>query len=222
MDWRGKRVLVTGAGKGIGRATAVMLARRGTKVVAMTRSKEDLKTLAAEIDCEPVCADVADSDALRPAVLSALPVDMLVNCAGTTVLSSFIDTDPEEFDRVFAVNTKAPVIIGQIVARDWLRRGVVGAIVNVSSDAARRAVADHTAYCASKAALDAITRVMALELGPLLHQGQQRQPDGDDDADGRSRVERPGKGRSRQSAHSAWPFPRPGRDRGGHSVPAER
>lgn len=55
MDWRGKRVLVTGAGKGIGRATAAMLARRGTKVVAMTRSKEDLKTLAAEIDCEPVC-----------------------------------------------------------------------------------------------------------------------------------------------------------------------
>jgi NAD(P)-dependent dehydrogenase (short-subunit alcohol dehydrogenase family) len=166
MEWKGKRVLVTGAGKGIGRATAVMLARRGAKVVAVTRNEDDLRILAAEIDCEPVCADVADSNALRPAVLSALPVDMLVNCAGTTVLSSFVDTDPKEFDRVIAVNTKAPIIIGQIVVRDWLRRGVGGAIVNVSSDAARRAVADHTVYCASKAALDAITRVMALELGP--------------------------------------------------------
>jgi NAD(P)-dependent dehydrogenase (short-subunit alcohol dehydrogenase family) len=92
---------------------------------------------------------------------------MLVNCAGTTVLSSFVHTDPAEFDRVLGVNTRAPMIIGQIVVRDWLRRGAGGSVVNVSSDAALRAVADHTAYCASKAALDAITRVMALELGPL-------------------------------------------------------
>ncbi|PZM08191.1 glucose 1-dehydrogenase [Rhizobium tubonense] len=166
MEWRGKRVLVTGAGKGIGRATAIKLGHRGATVIAVTRSKDDLRTLAAEIDCQQVCVDVADGDALRTAVSSALPVDMLVNCAGTTVLSSFIDTDPEEFDRVISVNTKAPVIIGQIVVRDWLRRGVRGSIVNVSSDAARRAVADHTVYCASKAALDAVTRVMALELGP--------------------------------------------------------
>jgi L-xylulose reductase len=167
MEWQEKRVLVTGAGKGIGRATALMLARRGATVIALTRSNDDLKSLAAEIDCQQVCVDVADTRALDAAIASALPIDLLVNCAGTTVLSSFVDTDLAEFDRVLNVNTKAPVVIGQIVVRDWLRRGVGGSVVNVSSDAARRAVADHTAYCASKAALDAITRVMALELGPF-------------------------------------------------------
>lgn len=58
------------------------------------------------------------------------------------------------------------MVLSQVVVRDWLRHGAKGAIVNVSSDAATRAVADHAAYCASKAALDALTRVMALELGP--------------------------------------------------------
>jgi L-xylulose reductase len=166
MEWNGKRVLVTGAGKGIGFATAIMLARRGATVIALTRSADDLAKLANEIACVPIAVDVADLPAVRPAVESALPVDMLVNCAGTTVLLPFLDTDPGEFDRVLSVNTKAPMVIAQIVARDWLQRGHRGAIVNVSSDAAFRAVADHTAYCASKAALDAITRVMALELGP--------------------------------------------------------
>jgi L-xylulose reductase len=167
MEWQGKRVLVTGAGKGIGRATASMLGRRGATVVALTRSQDDLDSLATGMDIEQICIDVADAAALPAAIAPVLPVDMLVNCAGTTVLSSFVDTDPLEFDRVLNVNTKAPMIIGQVVVADWLRRGVGGSVVNVSSDAALRAVADHTAYCASKAALDAITRVMALELGPF-------------------------------------------------------
>jgi L-xylulose reductase len=166
MDWNNKRVLVTGAGKGIGRATALMLGRRGATVIALTRSDHDLAGLAAEIGCVSHALDVADTPAVERVVGSVLPVDLVVNCAGTTVLLPFLDTGPDAFDRVLCVNAKAPMIISQIVARDWLGRGHHGAIVNVSSDAAFRAVADHTAYCASKAALDAITRVMALELGP--------------------------------------------------------
>ena len=166
MDWNGCRVLVTGAGKGIGRATAVMLAKRGAKVVALSRSADDLASLAAEIACETICADLAGIGAIEAAVRLALPVDLLVNCAGTTVLQSFVTSDLAEFNRVMNVNTVAPMVLSQIVVRDWLARGIKGAIVNVSSDAARRGVVNHTAYCASKAALDAMTRVMAAELGP--------------------------------------------------------
>jgi NAD(P)-dependent dehydrogenase (short-subunit alcohol dehydrogenase family) len=166
MNWDGKRVLVTGAGKGIGRATAVMLAGRGAKVVALTRTPDDLATLISEIGCEAICIDLAKIEAIEPMVSVALPVDFLVNCAGTTVLQSFVSSELSDFNRVLNVNTVAPMVLSQIVVRDWLRRGIGGAIVNVSSDAARRGVVNHTAYCASKAALDALTRVLAAELGP--------------------------------------------------------
>lgn len=166
MNWNGKRVIVTGAGKGIGRATAVMLARRGATVVALTRDAGDLRDLAREIDCEPLCIDLAKTGDIEQSVKAVLPVDLLVNCAGTTVLQSFVSSDLADFNRVMNVNTVAPMVLSQIVARDWLARGAGGAIVNVSSDAARRGVVNHAAYCASKAALDALTRVMAAELGP--------------------------------------------------------
>lgn len=162
----GRRVLVTGAGKGIGRATAVMLARAGAQVVAVSRSAEDLAGLAREIDCETTALDLADPGATRAAVERALPLDALVNCAGLVVLESFVDTSVEAFDRTLAVNTRAPMIVAQVVARDLIRRAAPGAIVNVSSIAAQVGTPDHAAYCASKAALDAITRVMARELGP--------------------------------------------------------
>lgn len=166
MNWSGRRVLVTGAGKGIGRATAVMLASRGARVVALSRSADDLVSLKSETGCETICADLGAIDQIAATVKPALPIDLLVNCAGTTTLQSFVDSDLSEFNRVLGVNTVAPMVLSQIVVKDWLARGIKGAIVNVSSDAARRGVVNHTAYCASKAALDAMTRVMAAELGP--------------------------------------------------------
>ena len=80
-------------------------------------------------------------------------------------LASFLDTSLDDFDETMAVNTRAPMVVAQAVVRDWLARGAAGAIVNVSSVASRLGFARHTAYCASKAALDAMTRVMAVELG---------------------------------------------------------
>ena len=166
QDFAGRRVLVTGAGKGIGRATAVMLHRRGAEVIAATRSAKDLKDLAAEIDCRTIVVDLADAGATRRAAIAALPVDALVNCAGTTTLESFLDTSVDSFDQIMAVNARAPMIVAQEVARDMIRRRRPGAIVNVSSVSSAIGLPDHTAYCASKGALDAITRVMAVELGP--------------------------------------------------------
>jgi L-xylulose reductase len=162
----GKRVLVTGAGKGIGRATAVLLAQRGAQVVALSRDPADLASLAAEIGCETLAVDVEDTAPTREAVRRVLPIDALVNNAGVALLAPFVDATEADFDRCMAVNARAPMVVAQEVVRDLLRRGAPGAIVNVSSVAAGVGTPRHTAYCASKAALDAITRVMAVELGP--------------------------------------------------------
>ena len=165
MSIAGGRILVTGAGKGIGRETALALHARRAKVVALSRDPADLASLAAEIGCETIAADLADATAARTAVERALPLDGLVNCAGIARLASFVDTSLADFDETMAVNTRAPMLVAQGVVRDWLARGASGAIVNVSSVAAKLGIARHTAYCASKAALDAMTRVMAVELG---------------------------------------------------------
>jgi NAD(P)-dependent dehydrogenase (short-subunit alcohol dehydrogenase family) len=164
-EFAGKSVLVTGAGKGIGRATARLLAKRGAQVIALTRSAEDLATLEAEIGCRSFPVDLADEAATREAARAALPFDLLVNCAGTTTLDAFVDLPSATFDHIMAVNTKAPLIISQEYVRHLVAAGRPGAIVNVSSDAAFLGVLDHAAYCASKAALDALSRVMANELG---------------------------------------------------------
>ena len=167
MDFTNKHVMVTGAGKGIGRATAVMLAKRGAKVTALSRSATDLDQLKAEIGCIPIAVDLADADATRAAAIQALPADFLVNCAGTTELESFLDVKVENFDLLHAVNTRAPMIVSQEYARDMVKTGRKGAIVNVSSVAAFVGIPDHAAYCASKSGLDGLTRVMAKELAPL-------------------------------------------------------
>jgi NAD(P)-dependent dehydrogenase (short-subunit alcohol dehydrogenase family) len=168
MDIRfdGKRILVTGAGKGIGRDIARLLAACGAQVVALSRTREDLDSLAGEINCETITADIGDADQARAAAAQAGVVHMLVNNAGISIPESFLDTSPDSFDQTMAVNVRGAMIVSQVVARGMIDRGFGGAIVNVSSQASQASLADHTAYCASKGALDQLTRVMALELGP--------------------------------------------------------
>jgi len=164
-EFAGKTVLVTGASKGIGRTTARLLARRGASVLALGRSADDLASLEAEIGSRSVAVDLADLEATRASVRAHLPFDLLVNCAGTTALQPFVDLTLETFDRIMTVNAKAPIVAAQEYARDRIAAKRPGSIVNVSSDASFLGVVDHAAYCASKAALDAATRVMANELG---------------------------------------------------------
>ncbi|WP_152047570.1 SDR family oxidoreductase [Aureimonas psammosilenae] len=165
MDWSGRSVFITGAGKGIGRATAEYLAGLGASVVALSRSAADLDDLATRHACRTLCVDLGDAEAARAAVQQALPVDFLVNCAGITELQPALETSVEAFDAVMAVNVRAPLILAQEYARDRIARGGGGAIVNVSSIASFIGFADHAAYCASKGALDGLTRVMANEWG---------------------------------------------------------
>ena len=166
LEFAGQTVLVTGATKGIGRTTAKLLARRGASVLALGRSTDELASLKNEIACRTLAVDLADLEATRAAVRANLPFDLLVNCAGTTALQPFLDLTLETFDRVMTVNAKAPIVVAQEYARERVAAKRPGSIVNVSSDASFLGVIDHAAYCASKAALDAATRVMANELGP--------------------------------------------------------
>lgn len=165
MRFDGKRILVTGAGKGIGRATVGHLAKLGAEVVALSRSPEDLDSLKGEFGCTTVAVDLADAAQTRDTARSAGPVDLLVNCAGTTELQSALETSADTFDLIMAVNARAPLIVAQEYARERISSGATGAIVNVSSVASFLGFADHAAYCASKGALDGLTRVMANEWG---------------------------------------------------------
>lgn len=162
----GKRALVTGAGKGIGREIATLLAACGARVVAVGRTAEDLASLARETGAEAIVADLGDPEAARAAAERAGPIDLLVNNAGITILQPFLDVTTAAFDAIMAVNVRSVLVVSQVVARGMIARGRGGAIVNLSSQASQVALADHAAYCASKGALDQLTRVMALELGP--------------------------------------------------------
>lgn len=163
--FEGKTVVITGAGKGIGRETARHLAGRGAQIVAMARTAADLDSLSDEIGSRSIVVDLADAQAARAAAQAAMPADYLVNCAGINILEPFIDVTAEAFDKVYAVNTRAAMIVAQEFAKARIAAGGGGAIVNVSSISSYIGFEDHASYCASKGAMDGLSRVMTNELG---------------------------------------------------------
>ncbi|XP_077107509.1 L-xylulose reductase [Ranitomeya variabilis] len=167
ISFTGHRALVTGAGKGIGRATVKALRAAGAEVIALSRSLEDLESLTSECPgVETVCVDLGDWSATEAALSNLQAVDLLVNNAGVALLQPFLEVTPEAIDRSFDVNVRAAILVSQTVARQMIKRGMGGAIVNVSSQASQVALQNHSIYCATKGALDMLTKVMALELGP--------------------------------------------------------
>ncbi|QJI40761.1 SDR family oxidoreductase [Pseudomonas sp. ADAK2] len=164
FDFSQQRILVTGASSGIGLEIACQLMACGAQVFALGRNLQVLQQLQAD-GCEVLAVDVADSAALEQA-LETLPVmHGLVNCAGISLLESARGITAEGFDRVMAVNARAAALIASRVAAAMIDAGEQGSIVNLSSQASLVALDDHLAYCASKAALDAMTRVQCAEWG---------------------------------------------------------
>ena len=172
----GKVALVTGASRGIGRATAELLAREGASVVVnYSSSEESARRVVAKIvagggRAVPIQADVARRDAVDQMVSEARDrfgeLDILVNNAGIFEGGSVIDMTEDQLDKVIAVNVKGIVHSVKAVVTDMLERKQ-GKIVNVTSIAGlATAVADTTPYALSKAAVVSLTKRLAFELGP--------------------------------------------------------
>jgi NAD(P)-dependent dehydrogenase (short-subunit alcohol dehydrogenase family) len=164
FDFSGQRILVTGASSGIGWEVAQHLLSSGAEVYAMGRDALALEKLGAQ-GCQVLQVDMADSAQLATA-LEALPVMQgLVNCAGVSVLEAAADVSVAAFDQVMAVNVRAAALVAGSVAKAMIEAGEGGSIVNVSSQASLVALDDHLIYCASKGAMDAMTRVQCAEWG---------------------------------------------------------
>ena len=165
LDFKNRRALVTGAGKGIGREIVRMLRRFNAQVVAVSRTEADLRDLQQGTGCEILVADLSNPDEARRMAEQAGDIDLLVNNAAVAILEPMLQTTVESWDATMALNLRAVLLVTQVVTQRMIARGVRGSVVNVSSMAAFQALANHAAYCASKAGLDQLTRVMAVELG---------------------------------------------------------
>ena len=166
FDFSGRRALVTGASSGIGRAGAVRRAQAGAQVTAIGRNAAALAALHTEAGSTPLVLDVADAPALERALAPLPAFDLVVNCAGIALLEPATEMQADSFDAVMAVNARAAALVASRCGRAMIAAGVRGSIVNVSSQAALVALDAHLCYCASKAAMDAVTRSLCLEFGP--------------------------------------------------------
>ncbi|MDE0210037.1 MAG: SDR family oxidoreductase [Boseongicola sp.] len=158
-------VLVTGASGGIGGATVSHLVKSGAEVIASGRDEDKLDQLAAKTGCRTLAFDVTSEDSVKGAV-EGLDLWGVVNCAGFGgEIATPMDTDITIFDKVIAINARGALLVTKYASQSMVRLGQGGAIVNVSSQAGLVALKGHISYGSSKAALDNITRVSALELG---------------------------------------------------------
>jgi len=170
----GKVAFISGASKGIGVAAAQVLASAGASLALTARDETGLQDTARVARDQGVSvwtrtAELGDATELRTLGTAALDdlgrIDILVNNAGITMPQSILDLGLDEWHATFDVNLLAPVLLAQAFAPGMIERGH-GKIINVSSRAALGSLADNVAYCSSKAALVAVTRVMAIEFGP--------------------------------------------------------
>ena len=167
-----KVAIITGASRGIGRATALVFSQAGAKVVLASRTQHDLETAANLIRADDgealvVTTDVTQADAVEALVNRTLEVydqiDILVNNAGIGVFEMVADSDPEVWTQVVASNLKSTYLCSKYVLPPMLARQS-GQIINVLSIAAKIAFKASSAYCAAKAGALAFTKVLAEEV----------------------------------------------------------
>jgi NAD(P)-dependent dehydrogenase (short-subunit alcohol dehydrogenase family) len=168
----GLTAVVTGAGAGLGRATALGLAGEGARVFAVSDQLSELERLEADaaasgLDVTGLTADVSDAprcgEVVDEILRTADGVDVLINNAGIIVRESVEDTTPAIWDRIMAVNLRGPFLYARALVPSMKARRQ-GFIVNVSSRAGVFGFATQTAYCASKFGIEGLTRSLALEL----------------------------------------------------------
>lgn len=167
----GRKALVTGASKGIGLEICTVLAEAGADIVAVARNADGLAAVRraveqVERECLVIAADLATVDGPRDAARQALQhfgaIDILVNNAGISVPDSLLETSVEDWDRIMAVNLRAPFLLAQALGPKMIERGR-GKIINISSQTGIVAIDDHSAYAASKNGLNALTKSITCE-----------------------------------------------------------
>jgi NAD(P)-dependent dehydrogenase (short-subunit alcohol dehydrogenase family) len=162
MELPGKKALVTGGTSGIGLATAQLLAGAGAEVVISGRDVERGKSAAQKTQARFVAADLADLDSVAELAGQSGPVDILINNAGAFPTALTVEQGVQSYERIFDTNVRGAYFLVAALVPHMIEKGE-GAIVNVTSLSAHRAFASTSAYSASKAALDSLTRTWAVE-----------------------------------------------------------
>ena len=163
--------LVTGAGRGIGRACALALAEAGADIVAVSRTAHELDRLAGEVralgrQATPVACDVTDSERVRR-LIEALPrLDVLVASAGTNLPEPLLDVPDDHLRALLDLNVRATFVTVQAAARRMVEGGHAGSITVVSSQMGRVGAPNRSVYCMSKHAVEGLVKAAALELAP--------------------------------------------------------
>jgi NAD(P)-dependent dehydrogenase (short-subunit alcohol dehydrogenase family) len=166
-ELEGQTALVTGAGRGIGRACAEGLAGAGVKVIAVARSEDDLNDVAAHESglIEIKVADVT-SDEFISWVEGVEGLNILVNNAGGNRPEPFVDVEVESLDFIIDLNVRAAFRVAQAATKAMLRSDAPGCIVNMSSQMGHIGSPNRTVYCMTKHAVEGLTKAMAVELAP--------------------------------------------------------
>jgi NAD(P)-dependent dehydrogenase (short-subunit alcohol dehydrogenase family) len=168
--FEGKVVVVTGAGRGIGKATAARFASEGASVALIARSKEAVEAAAREIGGVAFVADVANREQVEQAAKGIVArfghIDILVNNAAISIPTTVIGSDFAEWDQAIQVNLYGAIHCARAIAPVIIEGGRGGSIVNISSIHGYRVESLASAYDVAKGGLDQLTRALALELAP--------------------------------------------------------
>lgn len=172
----GKVAIITGAGKGIGAAIARSFAEAGADCVLTARTERDLELVAGQVAraggrALPIAADVNDLDALATVVDRCVAelggLDIVVNNAGGSMSRPFMETTVSQLEKSFHFNVSAPFELVRLAVPHMLERGG-GVVCNIGSVAGRNAVRSSLTHSLTKAALEQLTRLMAVELAPRI------------------------------------------------------
>ena len=162
---KSRTVLVTGATGGIGAATVRLLMKEGANTIAAGRNREQLTQLSSDTGCKTLSFDLTSEDEIKDAI-EGVELYGVVNCGGWGgEIATPGETDIDVFDKVIDINTRGTLLVTKYASRSMVAAGNGGSIVNVSSQASLVGLAGHISYASSKGAVDAMTRVSALELG---------------------------------------------------------
>ncbi len=162
----GKRAIVTGAGRGIGLAAAAALAQAGAQVTLVARTAQEIEAAAAEIGSNAGAAvlDVSDIAAVHAFFAERPAFDVLVNNAGTNRPKPMWDVSAEDFDAVIGLNVKSAFFVAQACARRMIAEGHAGSLIHMSSQMGHVGGPNRSLYCASKWAMEGMSKSFALDL----------------------------------------------------------